>query len=192
MKTKDFNRHQLEEDYKKLSGIINKGAFVFYLLTFFSVAYVFGVMFINKMGDPTPGSTLVWTVKTFGVVLCPWIVYNLYPFNSPVIYGPTALNFIVITFFSSIYLILGNVARKQKGWSFIVGILLYVLDSLFFLQTNFSHHEASQEILILRLGFNLFILIFMFRGLWANVKIRQLKEMQALYGIEDMEGNTGV
>jgi hypothetical protein len=74
------------------------------------------------------------------------------------------IGFIIDIFFSGIFVAFGVFAHKQQKWAFIVGMVLYALDSLvFFLVLDFFS-----------IGFHVFMLFGTLTGLSAMKKYNEL------------------
>jgi hypothetical protein len=71
---------------------------------------------------------------------------------------------------AGIFVLFGVFARKKYKWAFIVGMVLYALDGLLFLLVKY----------FIGFGFHVFALIFIYGGLGAVNKLRELEQKQAL------------
>lgn len=72
--------------------------------------------------------------------------------------GARAVSFGFNVLFAGVFVFFGVFARRQRNWSYIVGMILYALDGLLFL--------AAGD--ILSIGFHVFVLYWIFNGYRAN------------------------
>ena len=76
------------------------------------------------------------------------------------------LDLIINGFLAGVFLLFFNFARKGKKWAFIAGMSLYALDGLLMLLLG----------ALLAAGFHAFALFFMFCGIGAISKLRELEQ----------------
>ena len=67
---------------------------------------------------------------------------------------------------AGIFVGFGFLARKRYTWAFVIGMILYALDGLIFL--------LGPD--LLSIGFHLLALFFIFNGLKANLKLREIEQ----------------
>lgn len=77
---------------------------------------------------------------------------------------PLIISFILDGIFILLFFILGRFSKRRKNWAFVVGMVLYALDTLVFIW-------ASD---MLSIGFHIFALIMIFSGFNANRKLREM------------------
>ena len=73
-------------------------------------------------------------------------------------FGAQAVTFVLSLLAAGGFVFFGVFARKQMGWAYVTGMILYALDGLLFLAVGD----------ILSVGFHAFVLFFMFNGYRAN------------------------
>ena len=89
------------------------------------------------------------------------VTRKIYEFSGPEAAG-TALNIVV----SGLFALLGVFAWKRQNWSYIAGLVLYGLDTL--LALSYSDGNGFG----LAVGFHIFVMFWIFRGLQANLRLK--------------------